>query len=83
MGRGRVIFSAVITAGAGLVARPWCAGSRRAAVRRLRAAVLGGRSALGAFSGTPCAAEDHGAPDGGQRGEGTAAVTTGGGDDDG
>jgi hypothetical protein len=57
MGKVRnVRIGGVIGAAAGVVLAPRRGESRREALARLRLAARPGRGALGAFSGTPCAA---------------------------
>jgi len=57
MGKARSVFlGGVIGAAAGVVLAPRHGESRREALARLRLAARPGRGALGAFSGTPCAA---------------------------
>jgi len=51
-----LLLGGVIGAAAGVVLAPRHGESRREALARLRLAVRPGRGALGAFSGTPCAA---------------------------
>jgi len=58
MRKGRRLFvGGLVSAGLSLVLAPRVAGSRRAALSRLRAR----GSASGAFAGTPCAAQDEAA----------------------
>ena len=57
MGKVRsALLGGVIGAAAGVVLAPRHGESRREALARLRLAARPGRGALGAFSGTPCAA---------------------------
>jgi len=58
MGRARsLVVGGVIGAAVGVVLAPRHGESRREALGRLRLAARPGRGALGAFAGTPCAAE--------------------------
>ena len=58
MGRTRsLVVGGVIGAAFGVVLAPRHGESRREALGRLRLAARPGRGALGAFAGTPCAAE--------------------------
>jgi gas vesicle protein len=58
MGRKRsLVVGGVIGAAVGVVLAPRHGESRREALGRLRLAARPGRGALGAFAGTPCAAE--------------------------
>ena len=57
MSKGRRLFvGGLVSAGLSLILAPRVAGSRRAALSRLRAR----GAASGAFSGTPCAAREAG-----------------------
>jgi len=68
MGRARsLVVGGVIGAAVGVVLAPRHGVSRREALERLRLAARPGRGAVGAFAGTPCAAEVH-ARGGGQSG---------------
>jgi hypothetical protein len=58
MGKARsLVVGGVIGAALGVVLAPRHGESRREALGRLRLAARPGRGALGAFAGTPCAAE--------------------------
>jgi gas vesicle protein len=58
MGKARsLVVGGVIGAAVGVVLAPRQGESRREALGRLRLAARPGRGALGAFAGTPCAAE--------------------------
>jgi hypothetical protein len=60
MGKARsVLLGGVIGAAVGVVLAPRHGESRREALARLRVAARSGRGAVGAFSGTPCAAAGH------------------------
>jgi hypothetical protein len=60
MGKARsVLLGGVIGAAVGVVLAPRHGEARREALARLRVAARSGRGAVGAFSGTPCAAAGH------------------------
>jgi hypothetical protein len=87
MGRARsLVVGGVIGAAVGVVLAPRHGESRREALGRLRLAARPGRGALGAFAGTPCAAEGLlrvPEPAGAPRGADAAPPDTQGGDTDG
>jgi hypothetical protein len=87
MGRTRsLVVGGVIGAAVGVVLAPRHGESRREALGRLRLAARPGRGALGAFAGTPCAAEARAyvrGQDGAPPGVDAAPPDTQGGDTDG
>ena len=87
MGKARsAVLGGVIGAAVGVVFAPRLGESRREALDRLRLATRSGRGAVGAFTGTPCAAEGRApvhAQGGAPRAAGAAAAASVGGVDDG
>jgi hypothetical protein len=87
MGKARsAVLGGVIGAAVGVVLAPRRGESRREALGRLRLAARPGRGSVGAFAGTPCAAEDRATAheqSGAPCAEDAAPAATGGGDDGG